>query len=73
MLRSLAENAAVGDYHDYALAEQAAMAMNLMLRSLNLWDATRPKMQAVFATLESETDYQPAAFARSASNLLEEI
>lgn len=69
MLRAIARNAAEGDYRDYALAEQAAMAMNLMLESTGRWQATRPEMDALFEVLASEDHYLPEAFAAAAAQL----
>ena len=69
MLRAIARNAAEGYYRDYALAEQAAMAMNLMLESTGQWQSTRPEMDELFQVLASEDNYLPEAFAAAAAQL----
>lgn len=73
LLHRIAEESALGTYRDYSLAEQAAMAMNLLLEREALWEQSRPAMQAVFASLMNEEQYQPDSFAGAAKVLLEAL
>ena len=73
LLHRIAEESALGTYRDYSLAEQAAMAMNLLLEREALWEQSRPAMQAVFASLMNEEQYQPDSFASAAKVLLEAL
>ena len=73
LLHRIAEDSALGTYRDYSLAEQAAMAMNLLLEREALWEQSRPAMQAVFASLMNEEQYQPDSFAIAAKVLLEAL
>ena len=71
LLHRIAEESALGTYRDYSLAEQAAMAMNLLLEREALWEQSRPAMRAVFASLMNEEQYQPDSFASAVKVLLE--
>ena len=73
LLHRIAEESALGTYRDYSLAEQAAMAMNLLLEREALWEQSRPAMKAVFASLMNEEQYQPDSFAGAAKVLLEAL
>ena len=73
LLHRIAEESALGTYRDYSLAEQAAMAMNLLLEREALWEQSRPAMRAVFASLMNEEQYQPDAFASAVKVLLEAL
>ena len=52
-LAALIRAGARGDYRDYVLAEQAAMALDVLLLSTAL-DANRPAMDRVFASVDDE-------------------
>ena len=69
ILDGLLERAARGDYRDYVAAEQAAMAMDLLLISLGRLDDFREAMNAVFASVENDDAYRPTAFAAAAERL----
>ena len=69
LLHSLVDSAARGAFRDYALAEQAAMAMNLLFEDLDLWDASREGMRQVFESLADDEAYVPEEFANQAGAL----
>lgn len=71
MLKAIARNASRGHYRDYSLAEQALMAMNLMLEDSGRWASTRAEIQALFDTLKHEDHYSPESFATAATRLKE--
>ena len=58
-----------GDYRDYIAAEQAAMAMDLLLISLDQWDVNKPRIDALFSTVENDEAYRPARFVAAANDL----
>lgn len=69
ILRGVLNRAARGDYRDYVAAEQAAMAMDVLLISIERWEDVRESMDAVFATVENDEAYRPASFAAAADRL----
>jgi hypothetical protein len=68
-LDGLLARAVRGDYRDYIAAEQAAMAMDLLLISLDSWEANKPRIDAVFATVEDDEAYRPGRFVAAADAL----
>lgn len=58
-----------GDYRDYVAAEQATMAMDTLLITLGEWNANKPRMDAVFATVENDEAFRPARFTAAANDL----
>jgi hypothetical protein len=58
-----------GDYRDYVAAEQAAMAMDLLLISLGQWEANQSRIDAVFATVSDDEAFRPARFAAAVDGL----
>lgn len=69
ILDGVLARAARGDYRDYIAAEQAAMAMDLLLISLGTWEANKPRIDAVFETVEDDEAYRPARFVAAADAL----
>ena len=69
VLDGVLARAARGDYRDYVAAEQATMAMDTLLISLNQWDANKTRMDALFATVENDEAFRPARFAAAADSL----
>lgn len=69
VLDGVLARAARGDYRDYVAAEQAAMALDLLLISLGEWDASRPRIDAVFATVADDEAFRPARFAAAVDGL----
>jgi uncharacterized membrane protein len=68
-LAGLVQAAAQGDYRDYVLAEQAAMALDVLLLSTARWDVSRPAMDRVFETVDDEDHFDPEAFAQAVAGL----
>jgi len=58
-----------GDYRDYVAAEQAAMATDLLLLTLNEWDANKARVDAMFASVSDDEAFVPARFAAAADSL----
>lgn len=58
-----------GDYRDYVAAEQAAMATDLLLLTLNEWDANKARVDAMFASVSNDEAFVPARFAAAADSL----
>ena len=69
ILEGLLARAVRGDYRDYIAAEQAAMAMDLLLISLDQWELNKPRIDAVFATVEDDEAYRPGRFVAAADAL----
>lgn len=69
ILEGVLSRAARGDYRDYVAAEQAAMAMDVLLISIERWDDYKDRMDAIFATVENDEAYRPQAFAAAADRL----
>ena len=69
ILDGLLARAVRGDYRDYIAAEQAAMAMDLLLISLDSWDANKPRIDAIFDTVEDDEAYRPGRFVAAADAL----
>lgn len=69
ILEGLLMRAARGDYRDYVAAEQAAMAMDVLLISIERWDDFKGRMDAIFATVENDEAYRPQLFAAAADRL----
>jgi hypothetical protein len=53
-----------GDFPDYAAAEQAAMAVTLLLAASGRTLDADPRIEALFADLQDDERYDPARFAR---------
>ena len=68
-LAALIRAGARGDYRDYVLAEQAAMALDVLLLSTARWDVSRPAMDRVFETVDDEDHFDPEAFAQAVAGL----
>jgi hypothetical protein len=71
VLDGLLARAVRGDYRDYIAAEQAAMGMDLLLISLDVWESNKPRIDAVFDTVEDDDAYRPARFVAAAGALRE--
>ncbi|MEE4302491.1 MAG: multiheme c-type cytochrome [Pseudomonadales bacterium] len=69
ILDGLLTRAVRGDYRDYIAAEQAAMAMDLLLISLDRWEANKPRIDAVFDTVQDDEAYRPGRFVAAADAL----
>jgi hypothetical protein len=69
VLDSIIDRAARGDYRDYVAAEQAAMAMDLLLITLERWEANRSRIDAVFASVADDEAYRPERFAEAVAKL----
>ncbi len=69
ILENLIEAAERGEFADYAAAEQAAMAIVLLLAETGRDQELKPQIDALFAALADDARYDPARFAR----LLERI
>lgn len=69
ILENLVKAADRGEYADYAAAEQAAMAIVLLLAETGRDQALRPQIDALFAALADDARYDSSRFAR----LLEKI
>jgi hypothetical protein len=69
ILENLVKAAERGEYADYAAAEQAAMAIVLLLAETGRDQALRPQIDALFAALADDARYDSRRFAR----LLEKI
>ncbi len=70
ILNGVLTRAARGDYRDYVAAEQAAMAMDVLLISVDRWDDFKELMDAIFATVEDDEAYRPQRFAAASGRLL---
>jgi hypothetical protein len=64
ILRQLVKAAGRGDYPDYAGAEQAAMAIVLLLAETGRDRALEPEIEAMFAALKEDDRYDAARFQR---------
>ena len=69
ILENLVKGANRGEYADYAAAEQAAMAIVLLLAETGRDQALKPQIDALFAALADDARYDSSRFAR----LLEKI
>lgn len=69
ILEGVLARAARGDYRDYVAAEQAAMAMDVLLISIERWDDFKGRMDAIFVTVENDEAYRPQNFAAAAEQL----
>jgi hypothetical protein len=58
-----------GDFPDYAAAEQAAMAVTLLLAASGRATDSDPRIEALFDDLQDDDRYDPARFARILSRL----
>ena len=67
-LAALIRAGARGDYRDYVLAEQAAMASMCCLSTAR-WDSSRPAMDRVFASVDDEDRFDAGAFASAVGAL----
>ncbi len=64
MLDALLAAAGRGEFPDYAAAEQAAMAVTLLLAGSGRAPATDPRIDALFADLQDDERYDAARFNR---------
>lgn len=69
ILNGVLTRAARGDYRDYVAAEQAAMAMDVLLISVDRWEDFKDRMDAIFATVENDEAYRPQSFAAASERL----
>lgn len=70
-LEALVRGAARGDYPDYVSAEQAAMAVVLLLAETGRDRALKPEIDALFAALAQDDRYDAARFERLLARLKE--
>ncbi len=64
LLRSVLAAAERGEYPDYAAAEQAAMAVTMLLAESGLAVESDPEVEALFADLRDDERYDPERFRR---------
>ncbi len=64
LLRSVLAAAGRGEYPDYAAAEQAAMAVTMLLAESGLAVDSDPQVEALFADLRNDEQYDPERFRR---------
>jgi len=64
LLRSVLVAAERGEYPDYAAAEQAAMAVTMLLAESGLAVESNPQVEALFADLREDERYDAARFRR---------
>lgn len=64
VLDALTKAARRGAFADYAAAEQAAMAMVLLLTELEMADANAPEVDALFRSLEDDSRFDSRRFAQ---------
>ncbi len=69
VLAAILAAAGRGDFPDYSAAEQAAMAVTLLLASSGRTPDSDPRIEALFADLADDERYDPARFARILSRL----
>ena len=69
ILENLVKGAKHGEYADYAAAEQAAMAIVLLLAETGRDQALKPEIDALFAALADDARYDSSRYAR----LLEKV
>ena len=69
MLDAILAAAERGEYPDYAAAEQAAMAVTLLLASAGRPPDADPRIEALFADLKDDERYDAARFARILTRL----
>lgn len=69
VLDGIIDRAARGDYRDYVAAEQAAMAMDLLLITLDRWEGHKAEVDAIFASVSDDEAYRPDRFAAAAAEL----
>jgi hypothetical protein len=69
ILENLVKGAHRGEYADYAAAEQAAMAIVLLLAETGRDQALKPEVDALFAALADDARYDSSRFVR----LLEKV
>ncbi|HEU0226076.1 MAG TPA: multiheme c-type cytochrome [Steroidobacteraceae bacterium] len=69
VLAAILAAAGRGEFPDYAAAEQAAMAVTLLLAASGRTLDSDPRIEALFADLEDDERYDPARFARILSRL----
>jgi hypothetical protein len=69
ILDSIIDRATRGDYRDYVAAEQAAMAMDLLLITLDRWEANSERVDELFASVADDEAYRPDRFATAAAKL----
>lgn len=64
LLRAVLAAAERGEYPDYAAAEQAAMAVTMLLSESGLAIESNPEVEALFADLRDDERYDPLRFGR---------
>jgi hypothetical protein len=64
LLRSVLAAAERGEYPDYAAAEQAAMAVTMLLAETGLAVESNPQVEALFADLRDDERYDAERFRR---------
>ncbi|HSG89978.1 MAG TPA: multiheme c-type cytochrome [Pseudomonadales bacterium] len=69
VLDGVLSRAVRGDYRDYVAAEQAAMAMDLLLITLDRWESNKARVDALFASVADDEAFRPAKFAAAADSL----
>ncbi len=69
MLRSVLRASGEGAYPDYATAEQAAMAVVVLLSDAGADAGSNPDVDALFAELENDAGFDQARFARLVARL----
>jgi hypothetical protein len=63
-LEAITRAARRGTFADYAAAEQAAMAMVVLLSQLNAANVQAPEVDALFRSLEDDTSFDSSRFAQ---------
>ncbi|MBX3703289.1 MAG: hypothetical protein KF822_05905 [Steroidobacteraceae bacterium] len=69
MLSAILAAAGRGEFPDYSAAEQAVMAVTLLLAASGRTLDSDPRIEALFADLQDDERYDPARFARLLSRL----
>jgi hypothetical protein len=69
MLDAILAAAERGEYPDYAAAEQAAMAVTLLLASAGRPPDADPRIEALFTDLKDDERYDAARFSRILSRI----
>jgi hypothetical protein len=69
VLSAILAAAGRGEFPDYAAAEQAAMAVTLLLASSGRTLDADPRIEALFTDLQDDERYDPARFARILARL----
>ena len=70
LLRSILAAAERGEYPDYAAAEQAAMAVTILLAESGTAIGSDPQVEALFADLRDDEHFDPERFRRMLARLV---